>query len=176
MEHGWWLVLSPIFGLVLNIILQILSHRFVSRLGLLRSIFLGFGIGFVFVVGWEILRFNQGYYYGVEDFWAILGVNAITYGFLGYCYYSVIGLGETARRIRLLKDLYVAPEGLSQKEILARYSAKDMVDMRLGRLIHNGQVKVVDGRYFIGKPLMLFLAKFAIFMKLMVLGKRSEFD
>jgi hypothetical protein len=142
---------------------------------LLRSVFLGFGIGFAFVVAREVLRFNQGYYYGVEDFWAILGVTVITYAFLGYCCFGVIGLGERARRIRLLKDLYIAPEGLGPKEILPRYRAKDMVDIRLGRLTHNGQEEVADGHYFIGKPLMLFLAKFAILMKLLVLGKRSEF-
>ena len=176
MAHDWWLVFNPVFGLALNVTLQILSHRFVSRLTLLRSVFLGFGVGFVFVAAWEVLRYSQGYFDRAGDFWAILVTNSITYSFLGYCYFSVIGLGETARRIRLLKDLYAAPEGKSLDDILARYSAKDMVDMRLGRLVHNGQVKMVGDRLFIGKPLMLFLTKFAIFMKLMVLGKRSEFD
>ena len=176
MTHEWLVVFNPFFGLSLNMLFQILSHRFISRLSLLRSVFLGFGVGFGLVFIWEILRYRQNYYDQVEDFWAILAVNSITYAFLGYCYYSLVGLGETARRIRLLKDLYAAPEGLSQDAILARYSSKDMVDMRLDRLIHNGQIRVVDGRHFIGKPLMWFLAKFVIFMKLLVLGKRSEFD
>lgn len=176
MAHDWWVVFNPVFGLALNITLQILSYRFVSRLTLLRSVFLGFGAGFILVIAWEIGRYGQGYYGQLEDFWAILAVNSITYAFLGYCYFSVIGLGETARRIRLLKDLHAAPEGLSLDNILARYSAKDMVDMRLDRLLHNGQVIQVGDRFFIDKQLMLFLTKFSIFMKLIVLGKRSEFD
>ena len=176
MIHDWWVVFNPLFGLALNVILQILSYRVVSHLTLLRSVFLGFGVGFGLVVAWEISRHSQGYYDRMGDFWAILAVNGITYAGLGYCYFSVIGLGETARRIRLLKDLHATPEGLSQGAILAQYSAKDIVDMRLDRLVHNGQVRVIDGRYFIGKPLMLFLTKFSIFMKLLILGKRSEFD
>tara|TARA_B100001123_G_C15208081_1_gene986091 strand:- start:681 stop:1211 length:531 start_codon:yes stop_codon:yes gene_type:complete len=176
MVHDWWLVFNPIFGLVSNVTLQILSHRFFSGLTLLRSVFFGFGVGFVFVIGCEILRYDQGYYARTGDFWAIMITNSITYAFIGYCYFSLIGLGETARRVRLLKDLYAAPEGLNLSDILAGYSAKDMVDMRLDRLLHNGQVIQVGNRFFIGKQLMLFLTKFSIFMKLIVLGKKSEFD
>ena len=177
MVHDWWVTLSPVFGLTVNIIFQILSHRLILSLALLQSVFLGFGLGYCLVIAWEIQRYSQEFYYQLGDFWSILIVNGVTYTFLGYCYFSIIGLGETARRIRLLKDLNTArPGGLSIDEILARYSAKDMVDKRLDRLTHNGQVKLVDGRYFINKPLMLFCAKFAVFMKLAVLGKRSEFD
>ena len=104
-------------------------------------------------------------------------VNGVTYAFLGYCYFSLIGLGETARRIRLLKDLYAVPnKGLSLSEILSGYSAKNMVDKRMDRLLNNGQVRLTEGRYYINKPIMLFFTKFSIFMKLLVLGKRSEFD
>jgi hypothetical protein len=177
MIHDWWVILSPIFGLVVNIIIQILSHRLILWLTLLRSVFFGFGVGFSLVITFEIQRYSQNYYGQIGDFWGILIVNSVTYAFLGYCYFSLIGLGETARRIRLLKDLYAVPnEGLSLSEILSEYSAKNMVDKRLDRLLNNGQVRVAEGRYYINKPVMLFFTKFSIFMKLLVLGKRSEFD
>ena len=176
MVHNWWVVLSPILGLIVNIIFQMLSFRLIASLALLRSIFLGFGIGFCLVGTLEIQRFNQAFYTQTGDFLSILIANEITYACLGYCYFSMIGLGETARRIRLLKDLYANPKGLRLNEILTRYNAKEMVDMRIGRLVNNGQVKLIKGHYFIGNPLMLFLTKLSIFTKIIVLGKRSEFD
>ena len=176
MVHNWWVVLSPILGLIVNIVCQIFSFRLIASLTLLRSIFLGFGIGFCLVGTLEMQRYSQAFYTQVGDFMSILIANEIIYACLGYCYFSMIGLGETARRIRLLKDLYANPKGLRLNEILALYNAKDMVDMRIGRLVNNGQVKLVKGHYFIDKPLMLFLTKLSIFTKLLVLGKRSEFD
>ena len=176
MVHNWWVVLSPVLGLIVNVIFQILSFRLIASLTLLRSIFLGFGIGFCLVGTLEIQRYTQAFYPQTGDFLSILIVNEITYACLGYCYFSMIGLGETARRIRILKDLYANPKGLRLNEILVLYNAKDMVDMRIDRLINNGQAKLIKGNYFIGKSLMLFLTKLSIFTKILVLGKRSEFD
>ncbi len=45
MEHNWWSVISPVVGLILNVIAQILGYRYINRLSLLRSVYFGFGLG-----------------------------------------------------------------------------------------------------------------------------------
>jgi len=62
------------------------------------------------------------------------------------------------------------------KEILSRYNAKSVVEMRIRRLINSGQITYNNGRYYIGSPVLLLMAKIIITMKLIILGKKSEFD
>jgi hypothetical protein len=107
-----------------------------------------------------------------------LGV-AWTLTYLALVYWYVFGffnLGESARRIRLLVELHAAGErGLTLGELLAAYNASMIVDARLGRLLAGGQVVERDGRYFIGKPLMLCGAKALVLLKRVFLGGPSEF-
>jgi hypothetical protein len=105
-----------------------------------------------------------------------LTLSTLTYIALGYCYFHFINLGETARRIRLLRELWESDGGLSMNEILQRYDASYILKVRLGRMINNKQIIVRDDRYYIGKPIMLYIAKAIVMMKLVLLGKRGEFE
>lgn len=168
-------VLIPIIGLMINVSVQVLSFRYTSSLSLLRSLFLGFVIGLfsVFILE-EHLFFTMSTL--TNDFLPILIANFIIYSALGYCYFHFINLGETARRVRIIKELFDSQEGLSTSEILERYNAKDIVEIRIKRLVNNGQIIYKKDRYYIGMPIMLLMAKVIVTMKLIVLGKRSEFD
>lgn len=168
-------VSTPVLGLVINVLVQIISFRVILKSGLLKTVFLGFFAGFLY------LLLIESYIFFVMpvsfmDFLMILLANAITYASLGYCYFHFINLGETARRIRILRELYDSKEGLSLEEILQRYNAKEIVEKRISRLINNGQVLYKDGRYFIGSPVMLMISRIIVTMKLLLLGKASEFD
>ncbi len=168
-------ILIPIIGLILNVSIQVLGFRGMPRLTLLKSVAVGFLSGFMSVIMFE--------YYVVfslptspQDILSGFITNLLIYTALGYCYFHFINLGETARRIRLLRELYDAPEGFSLEEILERYNAKHIGDMRIRRLIHNNQIIEQDGRYYIGSPVMLFIAKSITILKFIILGKMSEFD
>ena len=102
--------------------------------------------------------------------------NLIIYCSLGYCYFHFINLGITARRIRILRELYTSPGGLTLSELLQRYNAGNMITARLERLLNSGQIVLRDNRYHIGRPVMLFMSRSIVAMKLLILGKRSEFD
>ena len=115
--------------------------------------------------------YMYGYFASKVDALAVEFSNVTIYSCLGYCYFSMIGMGEHARRIRMLKELNNVPEGLTLKEMLDRYSAKDMIELRIGRLIRSGQVLEKEGRYFIGKPVMLFFTNLTVMMKKNILGR-----
>ena len=106
---------------------------------------------------------------------SIIIANVIMYSALGYCYFNFINLGETARRIRILRELFDSENGLALEEILQRYNAGEMVQRRVDRLINNGQVIEKNGKYYVGKPILLIIAKFIVVMKLLFIGKESEF-
>ena len=94
---------------------------------------------------------------------------------LGYCYFHFINLGETGRRIRIVRELLSA-DGLTLEELLRRYNTSDMVEIRLARLLNNGQIAERNGKLFINNQFLVKASQIMIFMKKIILGKTSEFD
>ena len=140
----------------------------------MNSVFLGFIFGFLNLLLFEL------YIYLVlipnRSFIVNLITEIIIYTALSYCYFVFINLGETARRIRILREVFDEPEGLSLEEILRRYNAKEIIERRLQRLLANGQIIAKEDKYYIGKPLMLWMAKIVVAFKFILLSKKSEFD
>jgi len=110
------------------------------------------------------------------DFWGYLICNALIYACLSYNYFHFVNLGETARRIRIIREIYDSPNGLTKEEILQRYNAREILGLRMGRLLSKGQIHLKEGRYFINNPTMLAISNIIIFLKKAILGKVSEFD
>lgn len=175
MSHNHWQAFIPIICLTVNVLVQVISFRYIANLKLLKSIFTGYAVGLATIFILELYVFFIPSI-PVKDFFSILAVNIITYSSLSYCYFHFLNLGETARRIRILMEIYDSKDGLSMDEILIRYNAKEIIERRINRLINSGQVIYKDGRYFIGNPIMLLMSKIIIAMKLILLGKKSEFD
>lgn len=171
---GSFHMITSVLALTINIVFQILTYRLILKIGLLRSIFLGFFAGLFTLLFIESILIidSNGKANVVYDGLA----NVLSYGALGYCYFHFINLGETARRIRLLRELIDAGTGLSEREILQRYNSKVIVDKRLARLINSRQVIMQDGRYYLGDRTVLRMATVITIMKLLVLGKKSEFE
>ncbi len=175
MFYSYLQITNPVLGLMINVSVQVLCFRFIQSLGLLKTVFLGFFAGFlsVFIIeSYKFFTINISFI----DFFMLLIVNSIAYASFGYCYFHFINLGETARRIRILREIYDSKDGLSMKEILQRYNAKEIVEKRISRLINNGQVLYKNERYFIGSPIMLMISNVIVAMKFLLLGRRSEFD
>jgi len=139
--------------------------------GLLKSLFSGFAVGLLSLLFVQLFTAFLNI-----AFLPNLIVNIVIYSSLGYCYFHFINLGETARRIRILRELYDSNGGLTLEEILKRYNAKKMVELRLQRLLNNGQVILKGGMLYNGKPIMLLISKTIILLKLIILGEKNEFD
>jgi len=151
---------SPVLALAINCAMQVVICR---RTGaLLRSVYLAFTTG---LAACALLC----------GFSAELFPELITYGALGYCYFHFLNLGETARRIRIVREISEAgSSGLSKEEILSKYNSKIIIAARLSRLISKTQIIEKDGRYYLGKPTVLYMANALLMMKKLLLGKSSE--
>jgi hypothetical protein len=165
-------IFIPILSICFNILAQVFCYKYIVKKALLRSEYLGFVCGFgVFAIG-ELIAY-QGQ---LRESLFLSCVNLIIYACFAYGYFSFINLGETARRIRLLRELYESPGGLTKEEILRKYNADAIINIRLGRLLNNKQIILHDGKYYSGGPVMLMISKTVIFIKQLVLGKSSEFE
>lgn len=165
---------NPLIGLLVNVFTQLVGFRYI-KLSLLKSLILGFIIGLFFVFGADF----YGYFAAEQlarEFWSVEIVNFLTYSALGYCYAHFVNLGEGARRIRIIRELYKSETGLTMDELLKIYDGRQMIENRINRLMSGGQIILRNNRYFIGKPHMLLISRIILLMKLMLLGKRSEFE
>jgi hypothetical protein len=171
----WLLACAPVIGLAANVGVQIASYRLAGRRGLLTSVVAGFAAGLVATAVVVIATCVVGEE-GAGVTAAQLVLNLATAGALGYGYFHFINLGETARRVRILREFVEAGGALSPQEVLERYNAQAIVQVRLGRLLKTGQVTLRDGRYYIGRTTVLTMARIMEALKVLVLGRRSEFE
>ena len=165
-------IFSPVIGLLLNAVIQVLGCRYINAIGLLPSVFIGFFCGILCVLTIEAALFGAANL-SMADACGQLLVNTITYAALGYCYFHFINLGETARRIRIIRELKGAETGLTINALLERYNVSEIIDKRLERLINNRQIVFRGGRYYIGNPSMLRISKIIGMFKRVLLNNRT---
>ena len=79
------------------------------------------------------------------------------YGALTVLYLDIVNIAETSLHMHLLLEIAWG-ERPSLDTLIARYSADRIVDERLDRLTALGQVRCVDGRYFLANRSALRLA------------------
>lgn len=161
-------------ALTVNVLVQVGVCRWMPRSSLMRSIFIGFlaGLALLGAVAAAYVALGP---LAAGDALASAALNLLTYGVLSFGYFHFINLGETARRIRIIREIDAAGRPLTREEILDRYSAESIVQVRLQRLLSTGQIAQREGRYYLANPTVLRMAQMIVLMKRLVLGKRSEF-
>jgi hypothetical protein len=170
--------ITPIIGLSLCVFTHIAISRMMPMLSHLKGIISSFVIGLIAVLGLSLtFAVSRISLVSLGDAVGSSLVWIVSYVCLAYCY--VIGfynVGESARRVRILIELYSAGvKGMTLEEILAVYNARVIVAARLDRLLGSGQIVERDGRYFIGSPFMLYVSKILVLLKVVFLGAESEF-
>ena len=171
--------LAPFIGLLSCLIVHVVLSRAMPTLPRHRGLAASGLVGLALVVTLA-LAFTQRYADSIPapDRWGAVVVWALTYLALAYCYvFGLFNLGESARRIRLLVEVQeTGHRGLTLEEIQAVYNARVIIELRLQRLVAGGQITEQDGRYFSRRSSMLYVSKLLVFLKLLFLGARSEFE
>lgn len=82
---------------------------------------------------------------GLIGFWLYCFV---VYTGFSYAYFHLFNMSETARRIRIMYDIYVSGT-LSSEKIEDQYNTSAVIRTRLTRLLGTGQLRLTDGYYSI---------------------------
>lgn len=82
----------------------------------------------------------------------------IVYNALAYVYFHIFNMSETARRVHILIALKRAGR-MEKQNILEQYTSKDIVDIRLSRLLSLKQLKIEGSTYKINRSFLLIAAK-----------------
>jgi hypothetical protein len=171
MEGDLLCLLSPLWGFAANVLTQILRARRPGA-SLLKSIFVGFFVGAIVCAGSDVLLAARGPATSLPLI-QVLPFNLFLYGMIGYCYFHTVNLAVTARRIRILRGIFLAPEPPRLEDILREYNSGDMVHKRIDRLLKSGQIIQVDGRYHIQPGALLGMTLALRALKRCVYGKGS---
>ncbi len=168
-------LLSPVVALGVNMIFQVIRARARKGAQFLRSIVTGCAAGAIALVIFEALLLAWCGFATDAIAFSLL-VNVPTYGALSVCYFALANLGQTAIRIRLYAELQASPGGMSMQEIERCYETDTFAALRLRRLLEGGDLIQRDGTYFIARKRLLYFARLMIAAKVVLLGKKSEFE
>ena len=162
---GFLSLAGPFLGGAVNAIVQTAGVRVFPDGGLLRWVFAGFLAGLAAAGAWDAALLSWTAAEGGISSFSVVAGNAVLYAALSYYYFHFVNLGETARRVRIMREVISSDGGLTLAEILARYDARQIVETRLARLLGNGQVEERDGRYHARKSTMLAIASLMSLLK-----------
>jgi hypothetical protein len=165
----------PVIGLTVNVIVQILTARADPETGYFRSVVHGFGAGLIspLAIG-PVIQWYQNAPW--QELAAIMLVNTATYVSLVFCF--LMGFVLNARssiRVRIFKEVQRSKNGLSLEQLLAVYSQRKLVEMRLERFLKTQHFVLRAGRYYLNSSFLRVVAAIVRFLKILVIGKDFEF-
>lgn len=86
-----------------------------------------------------------------------IAYSIVVYECLAYSYFHVFNMSETARRIKILLEIYKS-KGLKPSGLSVTYNSEEMLSNRLKRLVDMRQVRAADGRYFLNSKVLYHAA------------------
>jgi hypothetical protein len=139
-----------------------------ENISLVESLLVSFFLG---LVAMAILSFR---YLEIQNYsWSDGLWLGLTYCACSYVYFHFLNIGQSSVRIRILTEIEMAQGLTTKSDLQKRYGGKRILDLRLGRLLANGQVTQKDQRFFLGKPRLIFIAYFFQLLKKIVFGIKS---
>ena len=147
---------------LLILVLHIISVRIAARLRLEISnqllVIICLFIGHIpmGIAGWFVYL-SKLTAVSYEFMWAMIYGLAV-YNTLAYSYFHVFNMSETARRIRILYEIYNAKQ-LKISDIESLYGVDDMLLNRLERLLSTNQIKLSGDRYSLNSRSLYYTAK-----------------
>lgn len=171
MSMSLWAILMASLAVVANMAGQIMAYRLLPAEGkLFKSQVAGT------LIGGLALALLLSAAPGAAPSADVVVAGALLYLVFCYVYFHWNNMGETARRIRMLRELAAAPEGLTFEEMVARYSAQEILERRLERLTAADQISETDGRLVLTSRSVLLSARLVGLAKQVIFGGRSELD
>lgn len=110
-----------------------------------------------------------------DSAWVIVTTLEI-YGAWWFVFLNLVQASESSLRMQILREVIAAGGAMPMSELLSRYNDDTLLRLRLRRLVEGKGVALREGRLHVRSALLRGLARFFLGLKLVTLGKRSEFD
>jgi hypothetical protein len=165
-----WVVAAPVVGLAAYCISQILSARLAPGRSPYQSLSLGFGCGLVVVLslaGWAVWWMEIP----TSDRIGFIMLDMLTYLALAFGYFNFVNLTVASLRIRLLEELREAGGKLPVGTLMSAYDSRQVVALRLERLVRGGHLVENAGRLHVGRRRFLIVARIFDGLRWAIIGR-----
>jgi hypothetical protein len=160
-----------ILSLLLLFIVHVLMCRFIVRKSLVVSFFMAMVLSFIILTGLHLAVWRYARYSTIE--WGgIYLADFIIFFCLSYCYINFINIGNASVRIKALNEISMAENGVTIRDILDKYNSEIILNIRLERMLYNGQIVQRDNVFLSGKSRQILLALFFKFWRRIILGRK----
>lgn len=168
-------VLAPVAGLAADCISQVLWARTARQSNPYTSLAVGILVGFAVAtaatgIGLRTANLNAA------DSVALVMMNVAAYLALAFGYFNFVNLAIASLRIRLLCEIHDAGGSLPKTSLLAGYNTKEVIDLRLHRLVHGGHLIARDDVLTIGKPWFLRIAILYNALRWIIIGPWPPYE
>ncbi len=133
----------------LSFIIFLLLHFIAFRSLKAEHLFKGIILTFLAALGLEL--FISIYFLKMTGFLSLF-LSVTIYALMAFFYIlCIFGPYETSIRMRLIREISKDPQGKTFAEIVKLYNERVILNNRLQRLLGSGDVRLENGRYFLGK-------------------------
>jgi hypothetical protein len=166
-------VLAPVLGLATYCLAQILVARSTRGRSPYHSLTFGFIDGLIVamvVSGWGV----GAMMIRPQDRIGFVVLNLLTYLALAFGYFNFVNLTVASLRIRLLEEIREAGGALPADALKAAYNSREVVAIRLQRLVEGGHLVEKNGRLHSGRLPFLIVARMFDGLHWFIFGRRGK--
>jgi hypothetical protein len=112
---------------------------------------------------------------GGDDIWDTFAASLLLFGAWWFIFLNFVQSSQSSLRVNILRQALLNGGTLSHSALFARYNDAALIGLRLDRLLQSGAVAEVNSRYFVVSSSARMLSRLFRGLKLLVLGRPSEF-
>jgi hypothetical protein len=169
MTSQWLLTVAPLAGLAADVAVQLAIAHIVRLVGV--SIVTGTLSGLAVTAACTGLG-SAGL--APPDAIAAWITAIATYVAFAFGYWAFLNVNISGLRVRTLREVLHAPDGISRTELMERYSSKEYLSRRLERLQRGNQLSHRGGRWRLEKKTLLVVARLMEAARALALPARAH--
>ena len=151
--------------MIVFIILQIILCR-ETMCGLFRSVVISgmLSYGALFSV-YFLLTDN----YNLQFFDQFIS-NILIFTSFAVIYFHILNMGETARRVRIARELFLAGGSLAFDDLEKKYGSREIISRRIERLVSKKQIYISGGKLYYRSSIMGVVSVIIAKLRWLILG------
>jgi len=164
--------LAPVIGLAVSGVVHVAAARLIRGRGPYPPLALGCLAGIAATLAITLTACIREAA-AVADTIALASLNGVAALALAFCYFNFVNLTMASLRIRLLEEIRASGGAVSTKTLTGAYNSREVVAIRLRRLVEGGHLVEKDGRLHRGRLPFLIVARIFDGLRWFIFGRRG---
>lgn len=168
-------IFLPLGAFAVNVLALMVVLHISVRTEFVRAVVFAFGSGLAALLALELIG-NPGLGEETLSAWVILVGDLTIYASLSYVFFNVVNIGESAIRVRILREIAKAGGTIGEPEFRSAYNEDIILKIRLDRWLKKGRIVRKSGRWVLQSNGLLAIERVFWLMKIILVRRTSEFE